>query len=84
MHDRLFFLITLYKLDTHKARTFIHMNMRTQNLPYEYLQRLSWRILEIDEVTADASLSTRTSPTIKSTTPLNLKNSLPQEVKSRI
>ena len=38
---------------------------------YEYLQRLSRQILEIDEVTTCASLWTGTSPTTESTTPLN-------------
>ena len=41
--------------------------------PYEHLRRLIRQILEINEVGTGASLSTRTSPTTKCTTPLNPK-----------
>ena len=39
--------------------------------PYEHLKTLSRQILEINEVTTGASLSTGTSPTTKCTTPLH-------------
>jgi hypothetical protein len=67
-----FFLITQYNTDTHNAYTLIPMNARMQTLlSYEYLERLGRQILEIDEVTTYASLSTGTSATTKNTIPLN-------------
>ena len=71
MKELYFFEITQYNSDTHNSRT--PMNIRTQNLPYEHLRRLSRQILEIDEVTIDASLSTKTSPTTECTKPLNFR-----------
>uniref|UniRef100_A0A0E0DLJ7 Uncharacterized protein n=1 Tax=Oryza meridionalis TaxID=40149 RepID=A0A0E0DLJ7_9ORYZ len=50
--------ITQYNADTHNSRALTSMNARTQPYPYEHLRRLGRQILEIDEVTACASLST--------------------------
>ena len=65
----IFFRLHSTTLTTH---TYSHsMNTDMKTLPYEYFRRLTRQILEIDEVTIDASLSTGTSPTIECTTLLN-------------
>ena len=72
--NKSFFLfeITQYNSDTHNARTFTPYEHMYANLTlYEYFRRLRRQILEIDEVTTGASLSTRTSPTTECTTLLN-------------
>ena len=50
---------------------------------YEHLRTLSRQILEIDKVTICAALSTGTSPTNKSTTPLNSRIFPPTGVEFR-
>jgi hypothetical protein len=62
----------------------IHMNAHTQNLLYEHLRKLSWHILEIDEVTTCVLLSMRTSSTTERTTSLILINSLSRRVEPRM
>ena len=57
----------------HSQRTHTHplwTHVR-KPYPYEHLRRLSRQILEIDEVTTDASLSTEMSPTTECTMSLN-------------
>jgi hypothetical protein len=51
----------------HSQRAHTHPYEYTRKpCPYEHLRRLCRQILKIDEVTTGASLSTGTSPTIKS------------------
>ena len=70
----LFFEITQYNSDTHNTRILTPLWIQVRKLyPYEHLQRLSRQILEIDEVTTGASLSTGTSPTTECTMPLNFR-----------
>ena len=67
------FLITQYNSNTHNAHTLTLINVRTQPYLFEHLRKLNNQILEIDEVAIGTSLSTGTSPTTESTTPLNTK-----------
>ena len=53
------------------THTHTPMNTRTQTLPLWASSKTEPKILEIDEVTTGASLSTGTSPTTECTTPLN-------------
>ena len=46
--------------------------------PYEYLRRPNCQILEIDKITTNVSLPTRTSSTTESITPLHSKILLPR------
>jgi hypothetical protein len=70
----MFFLrITRVQTQTLTTRTHTHPYEHTRKpYPYEHLQKIVPTHLEIDEVTIGVSLSTRTSPTTESTTPLNL------------
>ena len=71
-HRRFFFEITRYNSDTYNARALTPLWTHVRKpYPYEHLQRSSRQILEIDEVTTCASLSTGTSPTTECTMPLN-------------
>ena len=82
--EELFFEITQYNSDTHNARTLIPLwtHVRKPYL-YEHLRRLSRQILEIDEVTTRASLSTGTSPTTECTMLLNPRIFAPKGVEPR-
>lgn len=63
--------------------THAHSSLRTHErnpYPCKHLRRLSWRILEIGEVTTCASLLMGTSPT-ECTMMINLEYSLPRDLK---
>ena len=62
----LFFEITQNNSITHNAHTLTSTNER-KLYPCKHLRRLNRQIIEIDEVTVGASLSTVTSVTTKST-----------------
>jgi len=66
---------------TMRAHSFLRIHVR-KLYPYKHLRWLSWRILEIDEVTIDISLSMEISPTTESI-PLILEYSLLQESNPR-
>ena len=79
-----FFEITQYNSDTHNARILTPLWTQIRKpYPYDHLRRLSRQILEIDEVTIGVSLSTRTSPTTKCTTPLNPRIVVPMRSRTQ-
>ena len=65
---------------THTHTLWIHVR---KPYPYDHLRRLSRQILEIDEVTTGASLSTGTSTTTECTMPLNPRILAPMESRTQ-